>query len=210
MFKKEVLSVFVLACVMTSITLAGENDNTQPANVAIRGGVATFVVNTNVPAVSVKGKSASLEGHVQVRSAANGLHLEKLEAHIPVKTLATGMGLRDEHMRKYIFTTRDGQTPDLLFSADSVACTGAPADAACPVSGNLSIRGVAKPFTLPLKVRQDGATFKASGEAVLKLSTYGIEQPSQFGVKTADEVHLHFEFSGKPGGDLSSAAAVRQ
>jgi hypothetical protein len=36
-----------------------------------------------------------------------------------------------------------------------------------------------------------------SGESTVKLSDYGIEQPSQFGVKTADEVQLHIEFSGK-------------
>ena len=31
----------------------------------------------------------------------------------------------------------------------------------------------------------------------MKLSDYGIEQPSQFGVKTANEIQLHLEFTGK-------------
>ena len=33
----------------------------------------------------------------------------------------------------------------------------------------------------------------------MKLSDYGIEQPSQFGVKTSNEIQLHLEFTGKEG-----------
>ena len=52
---------------------------------------------------------------------------------------------------------------------------------------------------MPLKIRADGAAFRATGESAVKLSDYGIEQPSQFGVKTADEIQLHIEFSAKEG-----------
>ena len=67
----------------------------------------------------------------------------------------------------------------------------------CEVSGSLAIRGVARPFSIPLKIRAEGAAYRATGESKVKLSDYGIEQPSQFGVRTADEVQLHIEFSGK-------------
>ena len=69
----------------------------------------------------------------------------------------------------------------------------------CQVSGTLAIRGVARPFSIPLKIRAEGAAFRATGESTVKLSDYGIEQPSQFGVKTADEIQLHIEFSAKEG-----------
>jgi polyisoprenoid-binding protein YceI len=131
---------------------------------------------------------------------ADGLHLEKVETSIPVKSIFTGMAIRDEHMRRYIFTTADGRTPDLHFEAAEAACaaqSGRSGEFSCQVSGSLAIRGVARPFSIPLKIRVDGAMFRATGESSLKLSEYGIEQPSQFGVRTADEVQLHIEFSGK-------------
>ncbi len=209
MLTYETTKRFLLAVALAAAAVAAEN-YTETTAVAVQGGSVTFAVNTNIPALSVKGKTTSLHAQVQIRRSADGLQLEKIDARIPVKTLVTGMALRDEHMRKYIFTTASGETPDLQFTAENVSCPGSGSEIACPVSGNLSIRGVARPFTLPLKVHKDGEAFKASGDTAVKLSAYGIEQPSQFGVKTEDEVHLHVEFTSRPGGDLSSAAGVRR
>jgi polyisoprenoid-binding protein YceI len=204
MFTTKSLTVSMLACCATVTALtAGENAN-QPATIVVQNGTATFVATTNIPAVTVKGKSSALEAKVTLRRSAEGLQLERIDAHLPVKTLGTGMGLRDEHMRKYIFTTTDGQVPDLRFEGANANCPVTQHEAACPVTGTLTIRGVARPFTVPLKVREDGAGFKASGDAVVKLSLYGIEQPSQFGVKTADDVQLHFDFNARPAsGDMA-------
>jgi polyisoprenoid-binding protein YceI len=158
------------------------------------------VVNTTVPGISVKGKSTALEAHAVVERVSDGLLLEKVEASIPVKSLLTGMAIRDEHMRRYIFTTGEGKTPDLRFEAAEATCaaqSGRSSEFSCQVSGSLAIRGTTRPFSIPLKIRAEGAAYRVSGESTVKLSDYGIEQPSQFGVKTADEVQLHIEFSGK-------------
>jgi hypothetical protein len=56
---------------------------------------------------------------------------------------------------------------------------------------------VARPFSIALKLRADGTAFHAAGDTVVKLSDYGIEQPSQFGVKTSNDIQLHLEFTGK-------------
>ena len=117
-----------------------------------------------------------------------------------VQTLSTGLGLRDEHMRKYIFTTGDGKLPDLTFVADRTACAPAAAgESTCKVSGQLAIRGTTRPFAIALKVNKAGDSYRAAGDGTLKLSAYGIAQPSQFGVTTTDEVKLHLEFTAKPG-----------
>jgi len=105
-------------------------------------------------------------------------------------------------MRRYIFTTADGKTPDLRFESAEAACaaqSGQSREFSCQVSGSLTIRGVARPFSIPLKIRVEGAVFRATGESTVKLSDYGIEPPSQFGVKTTDEIQLHVEFNGKEG-----------
>jgi len=52
--------------------------------------------------------------------------------------------------------------------------------------------------TVTLTVSRDGAAFRAAGDGVVKLSTYGIDQPSQFGVRTRDDVKLHLDFTARP------------
>jgi polyisoprenoid-binding protein YceI len=191
--------------VCAGIGVAFSQSNTPATIVTVQGGTASFIANTNVPALSVKGKSNALEGQVSLRRDADGLHLEHIEARLPAKTLVTGMALRDDHMRKYIFTTQDGQMPDLKFEASNAACTIAGRDTTCEVLGTLSIRGIARPFAVPLKIREDGGGYKAAGDAEVALSAYGIERPSQLGVQTKDGVQLHFEFTAKR---VTTSAAV--
>src|SRR5258708_15350 len=40
-------------------------------------------------------------------------------------------------------------------------------------------------------------SYRVEGDGIVKLSEYGIAAPSQFGVKPADEVKLHLDFSAK-------------
>ncbi|MFI5170039.1 MAG: YceI family protein [Vicinamibacterales bacterium] len=181
--------------------------------VEVRGGTVTFKVDTNLPAINVHGKSKALAGKVYVRESTNGVLLEKLEASLPVESLDTGLGLRDEHMRKRVFTTSDGQLPDLKFAADTARCSpAAPAGAStCQLAGNLSLRGVARPFTIALKVNEDSGKVRASGDGLVKLSTYGIVRPTNLGVQTADDVILHLEVTAvRPPGRATSEPGGRR
>jgi polyisoprenoid-binding protein YceI len=128
-----------------------------------------------------------------------------------VKSLATGMKVRDEHMRKYIFTDGNAQLPDIRFTADSVFCTASPGtqEFPCQVSGTLTIRGATHAFSMKLYVRQQSGAhpiFRAAGDAIVKLSDFGIARPSQFGVSTTDDVKLRLDFSAKPGVPPTTAA----
>ena len=163
------------------------------------GGVTEFEAPTNMPAVSVKGKSSSLQGHATVERDGDGMLLEHIEMWAPVKTLGTGMAVRDEHMRKLVFTTADGQAPDLRFESDKAVCTSRGGqEFTCQLAGGLSIRGISRPFAVSLKVKQAGSSaFKASGEAMVKLSDYEIAPPTQFGVKISNEVRLRLELASK-------------
>jgi hypothetical protein len=49
-----------------------------------------------------------------------------------------------------------------------------------------------------MKVSEEGDTLRASGDGSVMLSAYGIERPSQLGVKTADDVKLRFDITAKP------------
>ena len=175
--------------------------------VEVRGGIASFDAGTNVAAISVHGKSSELDAHASVKEGTTGLALEKVEVTLPVKSLATGMGLRDEHMRKLVFTNPDGSVPDVKFVSSEATCApdAGKHQATCKVAGDLAIRGLLRPFTMTLLVSRDGAAFRAAGDGIVKLSAYGIEQPTQFGVKMHDDVKLHLDFTARP----TNAATAR-
>ena len=184
-------------------------DLNRSTQIQVEAGVVSFDATTNISAVTVHGKSAALKAQVRLRQTDADLVLEDVSAWLPVTTLSTGMGVRDEHMRKYIFTAGDGQLPDVRFHGANLTCQIAKGkENQCPVTGTLTIRGVERPFQTTLKVRRDGnatATYRASADAAVKLSDYGIERPAQFGVKTTDEVKFHLEFVAK---ELTQAASL--
>ncbi len=195
---RSLTMAFALVAATGMATVARAQNADDPKPVEVRGGTASFDVDTNMPALSVHGKSNALEGRVRVRRGPQGPLLEQIEAKMPVETLQTGLKLRDEHMRKYIFTTSDGQVPDVRFVADKATCSGSGNQSTCQVAGDLVIRGTAKPFNIALKVTENNGTYRATGDSVVKLSTYGIEQPSQLGVRTEDDVKLKLDFTARP------------
>ena len=187
---------FVIAVLLSCVCLrAGEHGGA----VEVRGGAISFQVATNLPAIRVHGTSNQLEARARLRNLGDRLVLADVEATVPIMSLSTGLGLRDEHMRSYIFKTSDGTVPDVRLAAPGVECSplGGRAQADCPVSGELAIRGTSRPFSMMLVVRPQKDTYRVAGDAVVKLSDYGISPPSQLGVTTRDEVKLHLEFTAR-------------
>ena len=193
-----------------SIFPAASDELGKPEAIQIEHATATFQVGTNMPGLFVKGKSDAVQAHVQVRQTVDGITLEHIAAQLPVKSLGTGIALRDQHMREHIFTTSNGQIPDVTFEAQGVSCPGISPrhEGSCKVAGTLSIRGTPHSFSVVLKIREAAgmAAFRAVGDGTVKLSDYGIEQPTQFGVKTENEIKLHFEFPEAPATALDTRA----
>ena len=162
----------------------------------VTAGVAMFVAPTNISAVTVHGKSNALVATAVIDYQDKNLVVEQVQAKLPIHSLSTGMGLRDSHMRKLVFTASDGTTPDLTFQAGRTECSPAGADFVCQVQGELSIRGIGRPFIAAFKVREDGSgRFRSTGEGTIRLSDYGIEPPSQLGVRIAERVQIRLEFT---------------
>ena len=87
----------------------------------------------------------------------------------------------------------------MKFTAKQATCSKTGSNqSTCDVTGDLSIRGTARPFTIALKVSENGDAYRASGEGMVKLSAYGIPQPSQLGVHTDDEIKLKLDFTARP------------
>jgi len=198
----SIFKVCLVAVAICSFSVLFNAASDPPQAIEIQSGNTSFQTITNVPGLEVAGKSSAVSGRVLVSRNDSGLLLQQIEASVPVKSLATGISLRDEHMRKYIFTTSDGQLPDLEFKANEASCVpvATTQEFTCHVSGELSIRGVMKPLSVSLRAKQQGGaplSFRAAGDALVKLSDYGITPPSQFGVRPANEVRVHLEFNGK-------------
>jgi hypothetical protein len=49
-------------------------------------------------------------------------------------------------------------------------------------------------------VSRENGGFRAAGDGIVKLSTYAIDQPTQFGVRARDDVKLHLDFTARPAG----------
>ncbi|HWC16912.1 MAG TPA: YceI family protein [Terriglobales bacterium] len=195
----SVLILLAILGIPASIFPAAPDEPGKPEAIQIEHATATFQVGTNMPGLLVKGKSEAVQARVQIHRSADGLTLDHVSAQLPVKTLATGIAMRDQHMREHIFTAPDGQIPDVKFEAEGVSCPGVVAgrEAICRVLGTLSIRGIPRPFSVALKIREAAGSipaFRAGGDGTIKLSEYGIEQPTQYGVKTENEIQLHFDF----------------
>jgi polyisoprenoid-binding protein YceI len=115
-------------------------------------------------------------------------------------------------MRRYIFRTPDGQEPDIHFVSASATCeaSGSAHDYTCPIQGTMTLQGVPQPIDLHLRVKEESrGVYHASGDAMLKLSAYGIAQPTQFGVKPLDEVKIHLEFTGRGQSRVAEAGGSR-
>ena len=139
-----------------------------PATVDLAAGTANFAVPTSISADTVHGKSKAFTAAAKIRYQDKSLVVEQLQAKLPIHSLSTGMVVRDGHMRKLVFTASDGTTPDLVFQAGRTECGLEGADFVCQVQGDLSIRGLGRPFTAALKVRGDGAgKFRGTGDGLV-------------------------------------------
>jgi polyisoprenoid-binding protein YceI len=195
----SVIRVRVLSlCAISLLGANGIGAGEEAIRAQCNTGSLTFAAPTNMLGIEVAGKSTLLTAAADISANGDQLSLRNLQAAVPVTTLTTGMKLRDEHMRKYIFRTTDGKEPDLRFSSEGAACASTSAhDYQCPLKGLLMVRGIEKQFEAGLKVKEEGGAFHASLDAIIKLSTYGIERPTQFGVKPDDVVKVHVDFTAR-------------
>jgi polyisoprenoid-binding protein YceI len=170
------------------------------------GGRANFVATTNVFAVDVHGKASGIQITGDLENTSDAVVVRNVEAIVPVKALSTGMSLRDDHMRKKIFKTADGQLPDLKFVVEEARCPRSPgSEFECNVTGNFILRGVAKPLTIALKIRDQKSKLQVAGKAMLKLTSFGIEPPEQLRVRVQDDVQFDIEFTAEQRQELAHA-----
>lgn len=199
---------WTLASAAVSLSLLAADAPIHPQPVAAQSGAVKFIATTNVSAVSIHGQSNEVKAQATVAHENGQLLLSEMSALVDPKTLSTGMALRDNHMRDKIFS--DGTTPaqQLRFHSAKAICPE-PAkgkESACPIQGNFTLRGIDKPFALPLRIKAEGNNrYRLSGEGSLKMSDYGIAAPCQLGVCVSDVVKLKIDLLAAESSILSQS-----
>jgi polyisoprenoid-binding protein YceI len=86
-------------------------------------------------------------------------------------------------------------------SAEVTATQVAPGSFDLTLAGELSLHGVTKPVTVPVRLDLQGDALTATGKMVVKQSEFGIEPTSAGGglVKVEDEVSLNFRIAARAG-----------
>jgi polyisoprenoid-binding protein YceI len=208
----RVSASFSAACLLAATVLVHTVYADEVGSFNVQGGKVKFDAATNFSAVSVHGESSQMSAQLKVRNSGDHLEVTGLQAKLDPKTFSTGMALRDEHMNNKIFAAGDGAAPELEFVAEKVTCPvlAKGQETTCPIAGELSMRGVKKPFVMNLKIRNDGKAYRASGGGNVKLSAFGVEPPCQLGVCVKDDVKLQVEFQAKESNALRSSSGGRQ
>jgi polyisoprenoid-binding protein YceI len=133
-----------------------------------------FKAKTNMPGVSVKGKSVK---HISFNKEKKG----RLE--IDLKNITTDMELRDEHMREEVF---NGKNLSIVYE-EMDECQK---NSDCDVSLKISINDQ----TIMKKVQFKRADENLSSSFILNLEEFGIKTPSKFGVRVLPDVEVKINF----------------
>jgi polyisoprenoid-binding protein YceI len=144
----------------------------------------------------VEGTTSTLTADL---SSASGDPLEDGAVTISVEaaTLVTGIGRRDRKMREAHLEV--DKYPLLTFHSTSPprreASPAPPGDngAGVVVEGDLTIHGVTRKISVPISARADGEGWSMKGSLVVRLSDYGVPDPSIAINKVKDGVDLSFE-----------------
>lgn len=135
-------------CLMLAAAAVAIPSGASGANrLAVEAGTAVFRSGTNIAGIEVSGSSKVLTAQAEIELVGTGLSIRKVDATVPVRSPSTGMKMRDEHMRKYIFTSASGEQPNLRFEAEGMTCPAGTQghEFACRLNGALSFRGVTSP-----------------------------------------------------------------
>jgi polyisoprenoid-binding protein YceI len=136
------------------------------------------------PFGTVHGTLSGLEATVQFSD--KDLGSSTMKARIPVKTISTGTGKRDRDLCNEEVWFNVAKYPDITFVSHKFTKT---ADG-YSVEGDLTIKGVAKPATIPFTFVANGAGGVFKGNFIVHRTAYGL---GKSGGMVGDEVTISLE-----------------
>jgi len=140
----------------------------------------------------VEGKTAGVKGSIALKDPADASSVHGQIA-VPVAKFDTDSARRDAEMRDVMAESEYRDVVYNITSAGVECATALPLEArSCNVilHGDLSIRGVSRPWDLPAHVDGDPAGYHLRGEGKLRWPDFGVKDPSIFIAKLHPEVKV--------------------
>jgi polyisoprenoid-binding protein YceI len=157
------------------------------------GSEAGYRVREKLAFLSAKndavGRTSSVTGSAESTGSGDTLEFSKAAFEIDLSTLTSDESRRDERIRSI------GIESDRFPKATFALTEPLKLDATkVKATGDLTLHGVTKNVTIPLEVRQSGATVEAVGSLTFPWGDFGMTAPSVAGfVNVEDEATLEFD-----------------
>ncbi len=137
----------------------------------------------------------SLEGKThQLRVEDDGTLLRVI---VPLAGLQTGISLRDRHMReKYLEVEKyPDAVLELPWSAVKLPEDGRTSEGTAP--GKMSLHGQSHDVQVRYRIARTGNHYQVTGTVPLKITDYGIDIPSYFGITVQPDVEASASFTAE-------------
>jgi polyisoprenoid-binding protein YceI len=131
----------------------------------------------------IHSETDGLEGWVE--AGADGAPVTAGEVALPVEALSSGNALYDREMRRRADSRR---FPTITGRLTSMEPTGQ--DGRYRVSGEVTFRGVCRPYEDEMKVRRDGTTIELEGERAFDIREFGMEPPKILTLRVYPDVSV--------------------
>lgn len=117
----------------------------------------------------------------------------KLTITAPLGNLKTGIDLRDEHLQRYLETSK---FPNATLTVARSALTVPDNDQTHEgeATGEFTLHGVTRSTKFKYKAKRTGSDYHVDGRATVNINDFGIETPCYLGVCTQPEVKLAVHF----------------
>jgi polyisoprenoid-binding protein YceI len=117
----------------------------------------------------------------------------KLTVVTPLKNLKTGIGLRDEHLKKYL-EVETYPNAKLVIDRSKLKLPDDNQSGDGDATGDFTLHGVTKPLAFKYHAKRTGSDYHIQGLATIDITQFGIKQPCYLGVCTDTEVKLKVKF----------------
>lgn len=140
--------------------------------------------------VTVVGRTEEVTGAASI----DGLTLQSAEFTVDVASIATDAPERDAYFRDQALSA--AEYPEATFRlSEPVAVPGPVADgtAAFEATGELTLRGVTQPVTVPIEAVSDGDRIHVAGSIPITFADYGVTAPNLGFVSVEPEGFVEFQ-----------------
>jgi polyisoprenoid-binding protein YceI len=134
------------------------------------------------------GHAREIEGKATVRQTGEPRFAADLEIRVVTRSITTGTGPLDAQMHRELQSER---FPVVVFTG-SVVTDAARVTSTFPavVHGRLTLRGITRPLSVPVRITPLRDGFRGQGEFEIKMSDYGVPTPRFLFFVAEDQVRV--------------------